>query len=386
MRLLHTGDWHLKERLGWQDRHADLKRSLENIRQILFDKNVDVMVVAGDLFRERLRKEEFEEAVADIASIFGSWLAAGGTMVAISGNHDNAAQFNTLLHTTKLNPGTGRGRSYFFARPDVLVLEDKNGLKVQFVLMPYPDDAFLRAEWKSAGEQNARKQDTYRAVLQKLQDNRIDKSLPSVLVSHIHVRGVGVGRNAYQINEESDILFDVSDIPLEWAYGAFGHIHQPQPVTPGATHANYCGSIERLDAGEKGDEKGVWIVDIWPGGQKTTPEWVPLPCVTNLRQIILNNPTEELTILQPDDTSLVQAVVRYVAGRDNLGHIRRRLRALYPRLYSMREERIAAVGEAPTEPINLENVRENVIDYLSSQLKAHPQRETLLSMVKEILP
>src|SRR5579872_5163020 len=96
MRILHTADWHMNARLGRVDRAADIVRSLTRIAGYLEERQVDVMLVAGDLLRERSSKEEVDEAVAEIDRIFSPFLERGGTILAITGNHDSEVYFNTL--------------------------------------------------------------------------------------------------------------------------------------------------------------------------------------------------------------------------------------------------------------------------------------------------
>ena len=83
MRILHTSDWHLTEKLGSVDR-------------------VDVMLVSGDMFSQCTRWDEIERAVKDVNTIFKPYLLRGGTIVAISGNHDNEHLFSILRTTLDL--------------------------------------------------------------------------------------------------------------------------------------------------------------------------------------------------------------------------------------------------------------------------------------------
>src|SRR5262245_51974139 len=95
MRLLHTADWHMNDRLGRVDRSADICRSLERIASYLDEYHVDVMLVAGDLF-ERSHPDQMRAAVGEIRRIFLPFLERGGTIIAVSGNHDSEIFFETL--------------------------------------------------------------------------------------------------------------------------------------------------------------------------------------------------------------------------------------------------------------------------------------------------
>ena len=96
MRILHTADWHLNERLGRIERQTDIVARLKEIAGYLDEHRVDVMVVAGDVFSRFTRLEEVRDALKDVQATFKPFLARGGTIVALSGNHDHEALFTLL--------------------------------------------------------------------------------------------------------------------------------------------------------------------------------------------------------------------------------------------------------------------------------------------------
>ncbi|MCE9565971.1 MAG: hypothetical protein K8U57_28440 [Planctomycetes bacterium] len=54
-----------------------------------------------------------------------------------------------------------------------------------------------------------------------------ERSLPSVLVAHLHVRGAE-GNTLYKLSERDDVTFEAGYIPTPWEHVALGHIHKPQ--------------------------------------------------------------------------------------------------------------------------------------------------------------
>ena len=384
MRLLHTADWHMKDKLGWQDRTEDINRSLTEIAEILVERSVEVMIVAGDIFRERLSRDELREAVADLARIFGPWLASGGTIVAVAGNHDNRAQLETLRDALKLAPGANTGRIHLFTNAGSIDLTDRAGQVIQFACLPYPDEAFLRGEWESAGEANRSRQDTCQKTLERLY-KKLDVTKKTVFVSHMHVHGVPIGaRDDHQIGAEDDVQITISDLPISWAsYLAFGHIHKPQMIV-GLPRARYSGSVQRLDAGEKCDEKGVLLLDIDSREAPIVPEWIPLQNVSEIVVLTLNGEADLETLTEHLE-SLVSAIVRCTPGIDNFSRIKRRLRELYPRLYAVREERLSSGGQLPeTTGRESRTPAENVREFLR-HAPGLSNREALLTLVEEIL-
>ena len=64
MRILHTADWHLEDRLGRLDRTADIRKAVEQIAGYCDEHEVEVLLIAGDLFCERSLPQERTTAEA----------------------------------------------------------------------------------------------------------------------------------------------------------------------------------------------------------------------------------------------------------------------------------------------------------------------------------
>ncbi len=400
MRILHTADWHLNDRLGRLDRQDDIVARLEEIASYLEERQVDVMVVAGDLFSQHTNVEKLKEAVGQISRIFKPFLARGGTIVAISGNHDNEALFNLLWLALDLaqpldphQPGPRpRGRLYLAARPTLLLLEDSAGQQVQFLLMPYPTPVrYLRGEATSYGSLEEKNRSMHQALLRELrriQERDMDPTLPTVLVSHIHVRGSQV-HNLYRITELDDVVFDPADVPTQLAYVAYGHIHKPQPLA-GADNVRYAGSIERFDRGES-EDKSVTLAEIGSAGIVGTPVVLPLNA-TPIHRVEINDP-EDIPHLEeryPDhERALVSYVLHYDPTKHNRDEISREIEHVFPRWYERKFviEGTSAIldGAAGTE-IQTRDVPSTVREYLRESIPEDGEdRELVLSLADKLL-
>ncbi len=185
MKILHTGDWHMNDTLGRVDRAADICRSLEQIATYLEEHEVDVMIVAGDLFSERSRIEQMRGAVGEIKRIFQPFLNRGGAILAISGNHDRDVFFEMLRDALDLVSPVAKsddgvvsgGRLYISPAPRLLKLRGKDNQIVQFLLMPYPTPRYyLRdsdATYNTVEEKNRAVQTQFKMALEQ-QKARID--------------------------------------------------------------------------------------------------------------------------------------------------------------------------------------------------------------------
>jgi exonuclease SbcD len=401
MRLLHTGDWHLGDRLNHIDRTADLRHAVERIAGYCLERDVEVLLVAGDLFSERSRADALRASIAHLHETFQPFLGRGGTIVAITGNHDNETFCRTLWHAMSLaaagpNEGTlvPSGRFYLAAAPTFFRLCDCAGQEVQFVLMPYPTEhCYFDGEtpkYASLEEKHAALRKAFAEKVRSIQDHPAFRSdLPTVLSAHINVQGSALP-TLFRITEQEDIVFTEADLPAHWSYVALGHIHRPQCLM-GQPHVRYSGSIERLDMGEQGDSKSVTLVEIGPQGLLAPPELLPLEA-TPFLDIAINHPAQELPRLRAEHANangtLVRCLVDYQRGRDDVNAIQRELRSIFPNCYQMicrdPSDLLLRNGSA-SGPLAQQSVRELVMEYLKSQLADHADRDAVLRLAETLL-
>lgn len=400
MKILHTSDWHLNEKLGQVDRQKDICERLEEIAAYLEQYQVDTMIVSGDMFSNITRMEEVRSAVADVGRLFRPFLLRGGTIIGISGNHDSEALFNLFREAMNLaapqDVPVGRpkpaGRLYLFEGYGYMRLAEQSGSETQFVLLPYPTPSrYLRddqLDYKTTEERNRTLRNELLRRLDYIKTTQIQTNLPAVLVSHIHVRGNRL-HNLYHLSEAQDVVFDPGDLPLEWAYIACGHIHLPQEI-PGTRHARYAGSIDRFDFSEVDDSKSVVLFDVGKGGLRDDPILLPLKA-TPLYKIEVHNPNEVDTLAQryPDaQRSIVDYRVTYKPGEDNPEAIRDAVEHIFPRWCKRKVEPEGGeldldISGGPTE--HPENVPETVRNYLHDRLEGHSDRDDLLALAEELL-
>ncbi len=405
MKILHTADWHLGDRLGRIDRTADLRKAVERVATYCKEENVDVLLVAGDLFSELARPDGLRETIRHWQEVFRDFLEGGGTILTITGNHDNENFCQTLVHAMTLaSPAVGKpgetvppGRLYLAADPTFLRLEDRlGGYPVQFVLMPYPTPSrFLKGEaglkYGSPEEKNKLLVTAWADALREIRAHpKYDLKAPAVLGAHVHIRGSSVGPSLFRITEEEDVVIEGAELPEQFEYVALGHIHKPQWL--GQKHVRYSGSIERMDLGEQGDQKGVVIVEIGPDGRNGDPVVLPMPA-TLIYELTVLNPAESIPRLKAEypnaQTDLVNLHIRYTAGIDQLEEVLRDLDRIFPRWYARDWQETSALGPSlvGTEGGQNKSFGETVRDYLSQELIQHEptDRDAILNIADGLL-
>ena len=117
MKILHTADWHLGDRLGRIDRTDDLRKAVERIAGYCKQQGVDVLLVAGDLFSELARPDGLRETIRHWQDVFREFLETGGTILTLTGNHDNENFCQTLVHAMTLAAPTVGTRRRSRSRP-----------------------------------------------------------------------------------------------------------------------------------------------------------------------------------------------------------------------------------------------------------------------------
>jgi exonuclease SbcD len=409
MRILHTGDWHLGSKLGRLDLSADLRQQLLTIARYLEDYRVDVMLVAGDLFDDRCYRqpENLQAAIQAMGDAFIPFLAHGGTILAISGNHDRVPILDTFRGVLKLalpaqqrsirDAGSGDpiGTFHLFTGPHNMKLSDPQGQTVQFQLMPYPSPwKYLKdrqTDYRSPEDRNRLIQQLFTATMRQRFEEYIDPMLPAVLLSHIQIRGVAV-QGTHHVAEIGSVLFEPSDVPARWAYAAYGHIHCPQQVGQ-MLNVRYAGSILRFNAGEALDEKSCVYLEIGPIGLTDGPHLLPLPC-SPLAEIAVTDPAEIATLPQrypQAEQTLAKIILHWHQSWEvDKESARQRVCAIFPRWYDLE---IPPVALARPSPVTLDKaaiyqllpVQEVVRDYARQQFAEDPDRDALLALLEELL-
>jgi len=405
MRILHTADWHLGKRLGPVDRADDLNRAVDRVMTYCEQENVDVLLIAGDLFDTKKRFEDICAAIDHLKESARPFLSRGGTILATTGNHDSETTCKAIQHVLSLADPSSidfgnllpSGRFYLATRPTFYRLADRSGHEVQFVLMPYPlpsrylDDAVTSYQGGAEGK-NRRLREEFSGTLARMRAHaKFNPSLHSVLVAHLFLQGATLpgGYVITQEHEKSDVVCPSEDLGAGWAYVALGHIHMPQQLG-GCSHVRYSGSIERLDFDEREDEKGVVLFEVGSDGRRGEPTWLPLES-TSFLNVSIQNPSEEIPRLELDYPNAAQAIVRcevrLTPGVDDQDEIHRRLNQVFPRCYQRVFIKPTLPDSASSSSIHLagRSLRETVFDYLRSRLEGHPNEEAVLAEAEALI-
>jgi len=305
LKLLHTSDWHVGKAIrgaSRADEHADV---LAEISQIAEREEVDLVIVAGDLFDSSSPTPEAERIVyRALLDLVGT----GAKVAVIAGNHDNARRLEAVAPVLRL------GQVHVVAKPTrpdeggVMELHTRDGTEVRLAMLPFVSKrGIVRSKHlmtRQAFENAQDYSERLRLLIERLCDP-FETDTVNLLTTHAFVLGAeaGGGERPAHLVEEYAIAahsFPVSSI----GYGALGHLHRPQCVRP---PLHYCGSPLQLDFGEAEQVKQVNVVTLEPG----IPADVTAVRLTAGRPLrTLTGTLEELTEVSVDDDAWLKVVVQ----------------------------------------------------------------------------
>ncbi len=283
VRVLHTSDWHIGKTIRGLSRADEHRAALAEVAEIARDQQVDVVLVAGDLFETAAPTAESEtiawQALLELAE-------SAGHVVVIAGNHDNPRRLEALRDLARL------GNIHIVAeprRPDdggVISLTIGDQL-VNIAALPFVSKrGIVRADQlmhDEAYEHAGLYAERVQSILTALDDACDDDAL-RIVMAHGFVLGGGTGGGERPAHLTDEYAIPAQVFPLGANYVALGHLHKAQKV-PGPTAIHYSGSLLQLDFGDSDAKKSVSIVELTPNAPANVTE-VPLDAGRRLRTIV----------------------------------------------------------------------------------------------------
>jgi exonuclease SbcD len=391
MKILHTSDWHLGARIGRLDRADDAFARIDEITRVLDQEQVDLLLVAGDVFDET-RTAQLGGLVRRLAERLAPRLADGLRAVFLAGNHDpDRSVFPLLEATSQLFGPAAAERVSFVQKPAVVEIPSRDATQViALACVPYPTHFRYDLEatgWPSRDVRNRELAEAVRRRVGELADLTAARhsGLPAVMVAHLLVRGTEVGRGAYCLTETEDIPVERGDLRAAWDYVALGHIHKPQQL--GHPNIRYCGSIERMDLGEAADRKGVVLVTVAGRGAVTT---TTLPLDATPFAAIEAASEDDLhahrAALPHPDRALVSLTLK-VDGTQSVTGLIATAHKLFPRLYREPEiiRTLSPNATSSVSGFDRADVAGTVRRWLQARLADDPDAQAVLALAEELL-
>lgn len=281
MRILHTSDWHIGRTFHGETVRDHLGVALAAIPEWVDRYDVDVVLVAGDIFDSSLPAAWAFEALTELLVNIRE---AGAQVILSSGNHDSAQR---LAYMAPLTATAGvHVRADPVAPIEPVILHDEYG-EVRFYPIPYLEPAVVRTRGDEQAAEVRTQADAITWAIGRIQTDLDACSNPkvrTVALAHCFAAGVPAATPGFDL--ERDLSAGGLDVvPVElftpFTYVALGHIHSRMKLTDSV---RYSGAPLHYSFTETGTDRGAWLIEFDAAGIKES-QWLEFPIPRALRQI-----------------------------------------------------------------------------------------------------
>lgn len=262
MKLLHLSDLHIGKTLGNFSLLEDQKYVLDQILDLIIERKVEAVMVAGDIFDTAVASAEaldlynyfIEKIIFDIKI----------PVLAISGNHDSAKRLDVNKRFYKTN-------KYYLAgeyTKEVVTLEDRDG-PIHFYLLPFMSLAKGRLVFDKDLKDFS---ELYRLALKDY-----DYRDRNVLITHCYATKIGESLEKNYNEGQKPLTIGGSDLMdasifMGFDYVALGHLHSAHYVLN--PKIRYSGTFMPYSFDKKDVNKSVTLVDL--GKESFDIEKIPI--------------------------------------------------------------------------------------------------------------
>lgn len=399
MKILHTADWHLGKRLDRFSRLEEQVLVMEELIQTADEKNIDLVLIAGDLF------DNFNPGVEAVELFYKTLkrLSLNGKrpVIAISGNHDSpnlidapdplARECGIILIGYPKAIITPFELEHFniskAAEGFIELTFENHDFPVRILHTPYANEMRLKQYF---GEQKEAELNNVLAQhWQKNADEFCDEKGVNLLMTHLYMNKKGTplldepeGEKPLKIGNADLIYSDI--IPPQIQYTALGHLHRFQNIGTDEKPVVYSSSPLCYSFSEAGQTKYISIVEAEPG-KAVRFERIPIKngkCLERKSFDSIEKTVEWLTTNQETFVELTLESETFLTAdeRKRLYQSHNGIVHLIPKVKNQE------LNETKLRDINLnQDIQSLFRDYFKSKNAGQDANEELINLFNEIL-
>jgi len=262
MKILHTSDWHIGQRLHGNDRDEEHRLFFDWLIRQINTLQVDALLIAGDVFDVGFPSNN---ALKLYYTFLTALIGTSCRQVVITGgNHDYISTLEAPAKVLEALNIQVIGGARENPEEELITLNSADGVPEAVVAaVPFLRDKDIRLV--NMGESY---EDRVQAVnhgiishYQQVAELAAEKQLPIIAMGHLYVQGAALSESEREIHIGNLAGLDVRSFPDNFDYVALGHIHRPQKLDSEGC-VRYCGSPLPLSFSERKDQKQVVILDV----------------------------------------------------------------------------------------------------------------------------
>jgi exonuclease SbcD len=412
LKILHFADAHIDmanygqhdPKTGLPSRVIDFLNSLDNIVETAINEKVDLVLFAGDAYRDRSPaptfQREWDKRVVKLSK-------AGIETLLLTGNHDiapSALRAHALQEMETLEVP----HIHVASRTRLFTPDDLGGLPLYVIAVPWITRAKTienLLNQSSEGQPSVSKsgdQDKRDALVTVgLQDffedsfSQMDPSLPVILAAHANIEGAQYGQERL-ITVGKDLILSPGLVrDPRFDYVALGHIHKFQDLNLNAyPPVVYSGSIERVDFGEINEEKGFVIVDLAKGQtiysfrQLPTRHFIDLKVFLETADPVLDKLVRALPSEKEAENAIVRLSVYYpkeIETQIDEAELRRRMKGAFQFTLAKHTENPIRARLSDGQETSLMTPAELLDFYWRSNNTSEEERTKLVALAKNLI-
>ncbi len=378
MRILHTADWHVGATLRGRSRADEHREVLAEIVAIAEERDVDLAIVAGDLFHHAAPGPESEQIVYEALLKLAR---DDRQVVLVAGNHDNPARVEAVRPLLGMAGIHAAGHPRRRDEGGMVKIETRSGERAHAVLLPFLSQrGIVKADDLMSGEAGDHVQkyaERIRRILSHLCEGFEDDAV-NLVVSHLTVVGGRMGGGEREAHTIFDYHVPPQVFPTNAHYTALGHLHREQKVA-GADRIRYCGAPIQVDFSEEQNDPCVLLVEVEAG----VPARVKEEKLRSPRSLRTLSGTRDELMEQRDSTG--DAYLRIVIEERPSPGLADEMREAFPNAVDVR---VVHEADEPdeTDPLDFAQVRRSPRDLFARYLEQKGvEGEELLKLFDRLL-
>ncbi len=278
MKILHTADWHIGQKLHERSRLDEHEQFLDWLLETIQARKVELLLVSGDIFDTSLPSAEATNLYYRF--LYRLFNETDTYTVITAGNHDSARHLEAPREFLKMGRIHVIGLASEASRC-VLPFPPDNP-RVMVAGVPYLAETDLpHVSYETEIERN----DRYRERLKSFYAECVSAmpiELPKILMGHLFVQGGKVTDSERNIQIGGATAIHASDFPEGVSYVALGHLHRPQTIKGTDCPIRYSGSPIPLRFNETGYRKSVYLLELSEAGRFIRDEDIEIPIFKEL--------------------------------------------------------------------------------------------------------
>ncbi|MYH79366.1 exonuclease subunit SbcD [Candidatus Poribacteria bacterium] len=278
MRILHTADWHIGQRLHERQRTDEHKQFLDWLLEKIQEYQVELLLVSGDIFDTALPSSESTNLYYQF--LYRLFDETDAYTVITAGNHDSARHLEAPREFLEM------GRIYVvgFADdpPKCVFTFPRNNPRVAVAAVPYLSESDLRhLSYETEVDRNERYREWFKTFYADCVA-AMPAELPKILMGHLFVQGGKIGDSERNVQIGGATATHASDFPQNVSYVALGHLHRPQTIKGSDYPIRYSGSPIPLRFNEAGYRKKVYLLELSDDGTLIQDKEIEIPIFKEL--------------------------------------------------------------------------------------------------------